>query len=229
MAIDLSDVYTGNANPASSDYPHGSFKNSTGVGTNDGTPLDQQWANDFLGFFQAILHAASVTPSGTPDTALASQYLTALRTLSVSYAGNATNAINATNATNAMNAANSVLLGGVSKTSSQLKPVGNLNNAPAKTAASVDRFLFGHLYIYNTTNAPLVNSDFIIQVKINGTPYMQLGTSNGLNWLNGANASVSQSISFMVPAGATWDIVFASRDSTDLDFTTNMNSYNLGT
>ena len=78
MAIRLADVYTQSL-PASSDYPGGGFKNATSAGGNDGTPLDQAWANDFLGFFQAVLLQAGVTASGSPDNARASQYLEALK------------------------------------------------------------------------------------------------------------------------------------------------------
>lgn len=68
-----------NANPPSAAYPGGSFKNSSGASTGDGTPLDQAWANDFLGFFQALLAGAGMTASGVSDTALVSQALQALK------------------------------------------------------------------------------------------------------------------------------------------------------
>ena len=77
MAIKLVDEYV-NSTPADADYPGGSFKNATTGGGVDGTPLEKKWANDWLGFFQAILAATGIIPSGAPDTATSSQYLTAL-------------------------------------------------------------------------------------------------------------------------------------------------------
>lgn len=77
MAIKLVDEYV-NVTPANADYPGGSFKNSsTGVSL-DGTPGEKKWVNDWLGFFQSLLAATGVIPSGVPDTVVASDYLTAL-------------------------------------------------------------------------------------------------------------------------------------------------------
>lgn len=82
MAIRLADTYpAGVVEAASADYPGGSFKNETAPAAGDGTPLDKLWGDDFLGFFNALLSAAGIVPSGAPDTAVASQYLEALQTL----------------------------------------------------------------------------------------------------------------------------------------------------
>lgn len=56
------------------EYPYGSFKNETLADANDGTPLDNKWADDIQGFLQALLRQAEITPSGVPDTVLASDY-----------------------------------------------------------------------------------------------------------------------------------------------------------
>lgn len=80
MAIKLEDEYP-NAVPGSADYPGGSFKNSTSGSGTDGTPLEKKWANDFLGFFAAVLAASGLIPSGVPDTATVSQYLQGLGVL----------------------------------------------------------------------------------------------------------------------------------------------------
>jgi microcystin-dependent protein len=80
MAIRIADEYV-NSHPADTDYPHGSFKNSTSPTSRDGTPLEAAWPNDIQGFLQGILAAGGVTPSGEPDTAVASDYLDALRAI----------------------------------------------------------------------------------------------------------------------------------------------------
>lgn len=78
MAINLDDRYPGRANPKTLSYPQGSFKNRTSPTSKDGTYLEQDWANDMLGFFQAMMTAAGITANGTVDTAQASQYFDAL-------------------------------------------------------------------------------------------------------------------------------------------------------
>ncbi|MGS1116034.1 hypothetical protein [Castellaniella sp. UC4442_H9] len=79
MAINLDDRYPGRANGKTLDYPQGSFKNRTSPTSKDGTYLEQDWANDQLAFFQAMLAAAGLTANGTVDTAQASQYFDALK------------------------------------------------------------------------------------------------------------------------------------------------------
>ncbi len=59
------------------DYPQGKARDRT-PGETNGTPYTARWRNDVFGFFQAILLRFGVTPTGNPDTALNSQYLTAL-------------------------------------------------------------------------------------------------------------------------------------------------------
>lgn len=82
MAIRMEDEYT-YATPADADYPGGSFLNDpTGAGT-AGTPLEKAWADDLLGFRDAIMAAAGVGYSGAPDTAQASDALDALYALFV--------------------------------------------------------------------------------------------------------------------------------------------------
>ncbi|MCK5127589.1 MAG: hypothetical protein KAR42_15135 [candidate division Zixibacteria bacterium] len=77
MAIRLEDEYT-NVTPASASYPGGSFKNETAFGNKDGLPYEKKWPDDIQGILQKLLDAAGITPSGTPDTVLASDYYDAL-------------------------------------------------------------------------------------------------------------------------------------------------------
>ena len=93
MAISISEQYPGKTAGNTTDYPFGEARNVTAPGDGTGTPWEQAIVNDDQGFKQALLAAAGVIPSGTPDTASASQYLQALKTLFpgvVAFTGNAT-------------------------------------------------------------------------------------------------------------------------------------------
>lgn len=80
MAIVPKAVYETQTDAADPGYPHGKAVNETGNDYN-GTPLEAAWLNDLWGFQQALLGAAGVVPSGTPDKVGASDYLAALNAL----------------------------------------------------------------------------------------------------------------------------------------------------
>lgn len=77
MAIKPSDVYPAQVDVTSpSDYPQGKAQNITIADDGTGTPLEKTWVNDLWGFLQSLLREdGGAVPSGTPDTARASQYL----------------------------------------------------------------------------------------------------------------------------------------------------------
>lgn len=81
MAISISEQYPGKTAGNTTNYPLGEARNVTTPGDGTGTPWEQAIVNDDQGFKQALLAAAGLTPSGTPDTALVSQYLQALQTI----------------------------------------------------------------------------------------------------------------------------------------------------
>lgn len=81
MAINLDEKYPGRAQPKSVRYPQGAFKNRTAPDSQDGTYLEQDWANDMSGFLQWLLANAGITANGDVDNALASQYAEALKIL----------------------------------------------------------------------------------------------------------------------------------------------------
>lgn len=81
MAINLDERYPGRANPKSLSYPQGSLKNRTSPTSKDGTYLEQDWANDIVGFLQYLLANAEIQANGVPDTAISSQYAQALQEL----------------------------------------------------------------------------------------------------------------------------------------------------
>lgn len=64
-----------NSAAADADYPFGSGQNESVPGTsNDGTPLRASTFNDQQALFQGLLSRESITPTGTPDTVVVSQY-----------------------------------------------------------------------------------------------------------------------------------------------------------
>lgn len=81
MAIDRNTRYPGRFDAPTTARPQGAFKNRSAPGAKDGSYLERDWANDWDGFFGSLLRSAGMTPNGTPDTALASQYFDALSSL----------------------------------------------------------------------------------------------------------------------------------------------------
>lgn len=81
MAIKIYEQFAPFANPADGDHPYGSIKNDSIPGAEDGTPLDAVWANDLVGFTDALLAEAGVVPSGQPDKLGASQRVEAIKLL----------------------------------------------------------------------------------------------------------------------------------------------------
>jgi hypothetical protein len=79
MAIQPKNEYGAQTTAPGATYPYGRARNDTDVSAHDGTPLEEKWVNDVFGFEQALLVEAEITPSGNPDTAIASQYLDALK------------------------------------------------------------------------------------------------------------------------------------------------------
>lgn len=86
MAIKIYEKFAPRANPADGDYPYGSIKNESVPGAKDGTPLDAALGNDMVGFTDALLAEAGITPSGNPDTVVSSQRLDALKSIAGSIA-----------------------------------------------------------------------------------------------------------------------------------------------
>lgn len=81
MALKRNETYPGRFGNPTSDHPQGAFKNRSAPGAQDGSFCEQQWANDWDGFFGRLLTVAGITPNGNADTALASQYYDALTSI----------------------------------------------------------------------------------------------------------------------------------------------------
>lgn len=77
MALDRATRYPGRWEAPSVDYPMGKFKNYTDENTPDGSYIERDWANDWDGFFGAVMTGAGATPNGQVDTAQVSQYFNA--------------------------------------------------------------------------------------------------------------------------------------------------------
>lgn len=81
MALIPSSRYPAQTDTGDAAYPRGKARNAGSFQDGTGTPLEASWLNDLWGFQQALLGAAEITPSGTPDAVGASQYLDALVSL----------------------------------------------------------------------------------------------------------------------------------------------------
>lgn len=83
MALKIFEKFDPRANPIDGNYPTGSIKNESVPGANDGTPLDAEWGNDYVGATDALLAEVDITPSGNPDDVNNSDRLDALKILHV--------------------------------------------------------------------------------------------------------------------------------------------------
>jgi hypothetical protein len=81
MAIDPSLAYPGQTATGDAGYPYGKPQNVGFPGDGTGTPWEEKLVRDWFGYFQSLLVATGISPSGVPDKVGASQYLTALRSM----------------------------------------------------------------------------------------------------------------------------------------------------
>lgn len=81
MALQRDTRYPGRWTTGNAAHPQGAFKNRTAPGSLDGSYIEQDWANDWDGYFASLLNAAGMTANGTVDAVGASQYFTALKTI----------------------------------------------------------------------------------------------------------------------------------------------------
>jgi|SRR5690625_688374 len=79
MALKIYERYEPLANPGTAEYPTGSIKNKSAPQNKDGTPIEQDWANDLLGMRDAILAAGNVQADGNVENAVNSQIVEALK------------------------------------------------------------------------------------------------------------------------------------------------------
>lgn len=81
MALDYRTEYPGQVRTDDSGYPYGKPRNLAVEGDGTGTPWEERLVQDDFGFKQALLVEGRQTPSGNPDTAATSQYLTGLKAI----------------------------------------------------------------------------------------------------------------------------------------------------
>lgn len=79
MALQRDARYPGRWTAASAGHPQGAFKNRTAPGSLDGSYIEQDWANDWDGFFGSLLTSSAITANGTVDAVGSSQYFSALQ------------------------------------------------------------------------------------------------------------------------------------------------------
>jgi hypothetical protein len=87
MALQRDTRYPGRWTASTGGHPQGAFKNRTAPGSLDGSYIEQDWANDWDGYFSSLLGAAGLTANGNVDAVGASQYFDALRTMLALQAG----------------------------------------------------------------------------------------------------------------------------------------------
>lgn len=81
MALQRDARYPGRWTAASAGHPQGAFKNRTAPGSLDGSYIEQDWANDWDGFFGSLLTSSAITANGTVDAVGSSQYFDALKSV----------------------------------------------------------------------------------------------------------------------------------------------------
>ncbi len=89
MTIKRNERYPGRFSNPTTEHPLGAFKNRTSPDARDGSFLEQDWANDWDGFFSSLISVAGVTPNGQVDSVGNSQYYNALVTAVKSFLGTA--------------------------------------------------------------------------------------------------------------------------------------------
>lgn len=156
MAIDRNSRYPGRFDAPTTARPQGAFKNRSAPNAKDGSYLERDWANDWDGFFGSLLRAAGMTPNGTPDTALASQYFDALSSLGLRQA--------------------TETVSGVSKLSTLALALAGVDNktsmTPSKVKAVVTAFLPKRAFL---------NSDYIRIPDVPGGLIIQFGKVASIN------------------------------------------------
>lgn len=83
MAIKPEDEFVGKINAGDANYPQGFARDINSSGDGTGTPWKASLLNDIWGFLQKLLDNAGITPSGSPDTVIASQYIEGLNFLTL--------------------------------------------------------------------------------------------------------------------------------------------------
>ena len=81
MALKRNETYPGRFDNPTTAHPQGAFKNRSAPGAQDGSYLEQQWANDHDGFFARIINLSGITLSGVVDTGVSSQLFDGLFSL----------------------------------------------------------------------------------------------------------------------------------------------------
>lgn len=171
MALNRDVRYPGRFDAPTTARPQGAFKNRSAPGAKDGSYLERDWANDWDGFFGSLLRSAGMTPNGTPDTALSSQYFDALKSLGLRQATES--------------------VSGVSKFSTLIQALAGTDNntsmTPAKVMAALTNFF---------PKRSFLASDYIRIPDVPGGLILQIGSAAVQN--SGQGASSETVVSFAV-------------------------------
>lgn len=77
--LDYLTRYPGQFDDTDPNYPQGKARNRSTPGAGDGSPWEADLANDIVGFFQALVLDAAITPSGNAESATTSDLLAAIK------------------------------------------------------------------------------------------------------------------------------------------------------
>lgn len=188
--------YPGRFNNPTPEQPQGAFKNRTAPGVEDGSYLEADWLNDISGFLSYLLTHGDITPSGTADTAVVSQYAEALRNITSAQIVAAITGLNLsttfvpqTRKINNQPLTNDITLPGlgIGQTWQNVLP----NRAPGVTYT-------------NNTPSPIMlslvgrgtNESIPAKLSVGGVEISEFGASS--------TAIINRPLSVVVPAGATY-------------------------
>jgi hypothetical protein len=201
MALIPSSRYPGqiDIDPA---YPYGKARNAGSYQDGTGTPTEKDRVNDIFGFQQALLVAANITPSGDPDTATASQYLDAVRAISV-------DSTLARNLTRALTLRPLDLNGVTPSTSLYLGAAGGLRGSVFAKAGTNGSFKISASPLVYSSSVTVPGLTDVRKLIGGGTRVLAIGdggnknafsTTSGSSWSAGGSTGL-----IVVPTDGVWD------------------------
>lgn len=194
MALQRNLRYPGRfANPTP-EQPQGAAKNRSAPNVQDGSYLEADWLNDMFGFLSYLLTQSEIKPSGSPDSAVSSQYAQALLAITQKQLNDAITTLNYVPNTRKINgqALNKDITLPAIGTSQTWQNV-LANRAP------------GVVYT-NNTNAPIMVS-IVGRGTSESTPArFQVGSVNVSELGASSTAPINRPMSVIVPAGATYTL-----------------------
>lgn len=190
MALRRNERYPGRFENPTTAQPQGAFKNRTSPTSQDGSYLEADWVNDWSGFFGRLLAAGSIAANGKVDTALDSQYYTALIAAVKSELGTAAQRNVGTGNNNIPDMA-SFVSNDTAQAGWNILPNGHISQYGTATLTAVGTFnpttvagvtYYTHYYLVNLPRA-YPNAHVTTVVSLAGYNFNQQATEYG-TWVN---------------------------------------------